>query len=66
MADTENRGFLLQEDFAKALRLIGHYQATPGRTLDSDLALTRTLLTLLHFYELDINPVENSCSFTQI
>jgi hypothetical protein len=42
MADTENRGFLLMEDFAKALRLIGQYQAQPGRTLDHDLALLRT------------------------
>jgi hypothetical protein len=42
LADTENRGFLQQEDFAKALRLIGHYQAQPGRPLDPDLALSRT------------------------
>ena len=40
MADTENRGFLLQDDFAKALRLIGHYQAQPGRSLDAKMALT--------------------------
>ncbi|KAF2397204.1 hypothetical protein EJ06DRAFT_166024 [Trichodelitschia bisporula] len=39
MADTENRGFLLQDDFAKALRLVAHYQALPGRTLTQELAL---------------------------
>jgi len=44
LADTENRGFLLQEDFAKALRLIGQYQAQPGRTLSVELALSRKLL----------------------
>lgn len=39
MADTENRGFLLQEDFAKAMRLIGHFQARPGTQLSPELAL---------------------------
>lgn len=41
MADVENRGFLLQEDFAKAMRLIGHYQAQPGISLRPELALQR-------------------------
>lgn len=41
LADTENRGFLQQEDFAKALRLIGIYQAQPGRPLDPELAMSR-------------------------
>jgi hypothetical protein len=44
LADTENRGFLQQEDFAKALRLIGHYQAQPGRPLDPELALSRSFI----------------------
>ena len=39
MADTENRGFLLQEDFAKAMRLIGHFQSRPGQPLSNELAL---------------------------
>jgi epidermal growth factor receptor substrate 15 len=39
MADTENRGFLLQEDFAKAMRLIGHFQSNSGQPLSTDLAL---------------------------
>ncbi|KIV98998.1 uncharacterized protein PV09_09278 [Verruconis gallopava] len=39
MADTENRGFLLQEDFAKAMRLIGHFQARPTQQLTSDLTM---------------------------
>jgi epidermal growth factor receptor substrate 15 len=42
MADTENRGFLLQEDFAKAMRLIGHFQSRPGQPLSVELALRRT------------------------
>lgn len=42
MADTENRGFLLKGEFSKAMRLIGHYQARPGRPLSIDLALQRT------------------------
>lgn len=41
-ADVENRGFLIQPDFARALRLIGHYQANPGRPLHPDLALSRS------------------------
>lgn len=44
MADTENRGFLLQEDFAKAMRLIGQYQANQGIALRPELALSRTSL----------------------
>jgi hypothetical protein len=44
MADTENRGFLLQEDFAKAMRLIGHYQSRPGVPLSVELALRRMFI----------------------
>ncbi|KAF2667098.1 hypothetical protein BT63DRAFT_442100 [Microthyrium microscopicum] len=40
MADTENRGFLVQEDFAKAMRLVGQYQASPGITLRPEIALS--------------------------
>jgi epidermal growth factor receptor substrate 15 len=39
MADIENRGFLLQEDFAKAMRLIGHFQSNPRQPLSNDIAL---------------------------
>jgi epidermal growth factor receptor substrate 15 len=46
MADTENRGFLLQEDFAKALRLIGQYQANHAIVLRNELALSRELMAL--------------------
>jgi epidermal growth factor receptor substrate 15 len=42
MADTENRGFLLGEDFAKSMRLVGHWQSQPGRILSTELALQRT------------------------
>jgi hypothetical protein len=42
MADVENRGFLLGEDFAKAMRLLGHWQAQPGRILSPELAMQRT------------------------
>lgn len=47
MADVENRGFLLQEDFAKAMRLIGHYQARPGRALTNELALQRGFMAVI-------------------
>jgi hypothetical protein len=47
MADTENRGFLLKDEFSKAMRLIGHYQSRPGRPLSLDLALQRTYALLL-------------------
>ncbi|TID20223.1 hypothetical protein E6O75_ATG07683 [Venturia nashicola] len=39
MADTENRGFLLKDEFSKAMRLIGHFQSRPGRPISLDLAL---------------------------
>lgn len=41
LADSDNRGFLTQEDFVKALRLIGHTQAQPGRAPDLSMALQR-------------------------
>lgn len=39
MADAENRGFLLQEDFVKAMRLIGHFQSNPAQPLSTDMTL---------------------------
>jgi hypothetical protein len=41
IVDPENRGFLTQESFVKALRLIGQCQAQPGRQPDPNLALQR-------------------------
>ena len=41
IVDPENRGFLTQESFVKALRLIGQCQAQPGRQPDPSLALQR-------------------------
>jgi hypothetical protein len=41
MADTENRGFLTPEDFAKALRLVAHHQSRPERPLTEALFLER-------------------------
>jgi len=44
IVDPENRGFLTQESFVKALRLIGQCQAQPGRQPDPSLALQRMFL----------------------
>ncbi|KAF2432148.1 hypothetical protein EJ08DRAFT_695603 [Tothia fuscella] len=57
LADTDNRGYLLQEDFAKALRLIAHYQSNPTRQLLPQLALEPSPPGFPKFEGLNMGPV---------